>query len=384
MKFATDLSKGILGSADSQEMWIKSLAEISDSILLRPNVRILCVACGHSTEAIILAQRMLALGIQPEQVNHSIWLIDKYQVFTNHAKLVYGFKNVITADFLDWNNDMKFDAIVGNPPFQGEGGGGGQNKIYDPICRKTLTMLKDDGVMLFVTPASVTKNSKRFSLVGQPGLKTVDFTADDYFNVGINICAWVVDRSYSGLVTVKHKLGHDTQSNDQAIYDYSKVDRSFIDLYEALKRTTNTPDKRMFRQNNFGPAMAKKQDKHHPYPLYKINNGQPLLTFYSSREPYYIGLNKFTISMTKGFTDAATVISVDDYDVAHLTIAIEDLVEVDNIKSFIFSDYFIAHSARWKEVDGYGYNFALKYLPPFDIKRKWTSRSVEKFLKSFI
>ena len=384
MKFAVDLDKGILGTADSTEMWSGIIKEISNSVLKRPNVRILVVACGHGTEAVILAKRMMALGISKEQANKSIWLIDKYRVFTNHAKLAYGFKNVVTEDFLNWETNMKFDAIVGNPPFDGEGGGGGQNKIYDPICKKALTLLKDDGVIAFITPASALKESKRFSVINQPGLKVVDFTADNHFTVGIKICAWVIDKRHKGDVTVKYDGGTESQPSNRAIYDYSIVDKDFAKLYTALKLETNTPAKRMFKQNNFGPAMVKKQDKTHPYPLHKIDNGTKLLTFYSSREPYYIGKKKFTISMTKGFSDNAVVVDTADYDVAHLTIAVKNAQEVENIKSFIFSDYFVNHSARWKEVDGYGYNFALKYLPPFDVTKKWTNKSVQKFLESFV
>jgi hypothetical protein len=117
MKFATDLSKGILGNPDDPSLWEEIISYIPDSVLLKPNVRILNVACGHGTEAVILAKRMLALGIPKEQVQESIWLIDKYKVFTNHAKLAYGFKNVVTEDFLDWNPNMKFDAVLGNPPY---------------------------------------------------------------------------------------------------------------------------------------------------------------------------------------------------------------------------------------------------------------------------
>lgn len=153
MKFVTDLNKGILGAPDSPELWSEVLSNIPDSILKKPNVRILVMACGHATEAIILARRMLALGVNKKSAKKSIWLIDKYQVFTNPAKKIYGFENVVTEDFLNWNPNMKFDAIVGNPPFQsGNGESGGKHSLWRKFVKKSFELCADDGYVGIVCP----------------------------------------------------------------------------------------------------------------------------------------------------------------------------------------------------------------------------------------
>ena len=387
MKFATDLTKGILGSADSTEMWTEVTANIPDRVLKRPNVRILVVACGHGTEAVILARRMMALGISKEQVNRSIWLIDKYQVFTNHAKLVYGFRNVITEDFLKWETDMRFDVIVGNPPYQDGTKEGGQNKIYNQICKKTLTLLKDDGIMAFVTPTSVLKKSKRFSLIDQPGLKTVNFTADEHFDVGINICSWIIDKTYKSdqVTVVNADRTTDTQSSADPIYDYTTVDKNFTQLYNKLKSLMDSPEKRMFRENNFGDAISKKKTKAYTHVLYSVNRlGEKEVFGYSKRVPFFHGKKKIVVPMTKTLTDDSILVDTDDFYVAYLCTEIRSKKEADNIKSFIQSDYFREHSEKWRNLDGYGFNYALKYLPPFDSTRAWTNKEVKQFLESFI
>ena len=58
--------------------------------------------------------------------------------------------------------------------------------------------------------------------------------------------------------------------------------------------------------------------------------------------------------------------------------------EINNIKSFLFCDYFINHSKKWKELDGYGFNDCLKYIPPFDKTKSWDSDSVKQFLEGFL
>ena len=147
MKFITDLSKGVLGVADSVELWEDITSHIPDEVLLRPGVKILSVACGQFTEAIVIARRMLALGIDKHQVRDSIWLIDKYPMFTNYAKS-RGFTNVITGDFLEWTIDMRFDVVAGNPPYQL----GKNSNFYVEFITKSAEILKDDGVLTFITP----------------------------------------------------------------------------------------------------------------------------------------------------------------------------------------------------------------------------------------
>ena len=194
MKFAVDLDKGILGSPDSAELWQDITGRIPDKVLLKPNVRILVVACGHCTEAVILARRMLALGISKKAVQDSIWLIDKYQVFTNPAKKIFGFKNVVTADFLEWNPVMKFDVLVGNPPFQQPGS---KNTIYQHFYNKALDLAD---MVILVTPKnmmdSLVKENCDNVKIKKVIPNLVNFNnIESYFNVASTFCYFIIDQN---------------------------------------------------------------------------------------------------------------------------------------------------------------------------------------------
>ena len=202
MKFVTDLSKGVLGKADSTELWEDIISHIPDSVLQKPNVRILCVACGHGTTAIVLAKRMLALGISKEAVNDSLYLLDKYIVFTNPVKKVYGFKHVITADFLTWETDMKFDVIVGNPPFSGnktEIKGTRANQLYVQFINKSLKMGKFVGMVLPALwthkPGTVKKELHEFGLVKCK-------SCNSFFSIEVDTCYIIAEKGYTGELTI--------------------------------------------------------------------------------------------------------------------------------------------------------------------------------------
>lgn len=151
MRFVTDLSKGILGSADSTIMWTEIISHIPDSIFLKPNARILNLCFGHGAESDIIVERMKALGINDSEIQKRVYLLDKYHVFTNRAKR-RGYTNVITSDFLEWKSEMKFDVVIGNPPYQDPTG---QNTIYPKFYAKAISVCKPDGYISMITPPAI-------------------------------------------------------------------------------------------------------------------------------------------------------------------------------------------------------------------------------------
>ena len=300
----------------------------------------------------------------------------------------YDFNNLHNGDALKYDfNNMKFDVVIGNPPYQDGERAGGQNKLYNQFCKLALNTTHNTGYVSFVTPTAVTKPSKRFSIFQLQGLKTVDFTAGEYFSQGVNICSWFVDKSYNGDVTIKQSSGEYNQPSSELIQDTSDISSEFVKVYKALKSIANKPDTRMFKQNTIPgkPALNKQRDMVFNTALYKVVKGKPVFTTnYTKVAVKLPSATKVVFSMSKTISDDSTVVSALDFDQNHVFIDVENTTQVNNIKSFIFSEYFIEHCKQWKQVDGYGFNNALKFLPPFDKNKEWTNEGVKEFLESFI
>lgn len=151
MRFVTDLNKGILGKSDSTELWLEILSNIPDELFLKTDFKILITACGHASEADVIVKRMRSLGLTSQEANDRIFALDKYKVFTSEL-LGKGYKNVIKADFLNWETDMKFDVVVGNPPFKDPRG---KNAIYQHFYNKSYSLVKQDGYVALITPPTL-------------------------------------------------------------------------------------------------------------------------------------------------------------------------------------------------------------------------------------
>lgn len=301
---------------------------------------------------------------------------------SNQMRINYAVsKNKLTGQYATSHKPAKYDVIVSNPNFINKLAGG-NNKQYNEFSKNSLDMLADNGKLILVTPLSVLKKSKRFSVIGLNGLKIVDFSASNYLKT--KSCFWVVDKEYTGLVTVKQNDTEYAQSNDSMFFDYTVVDKNFVPLYTALKAVTNKPGTRMFVYNAVDARFGRKkvQDSIFQYPVYKLSDPIELVQ-YNKPKPKFYNQQKLVVSVTKAFTENAITVTTKDFDVNHACVDATD-EQAENIKSFLLTDCFKEHCAKWKDIEGYGFNNAIGRLPPFDKNKKWTEKSVRKFLDSFL
>jgi Eco57I restriction-modification methylase/Protein of unknown function (DUF1493) len=105
--------------------------------------------------------------------------------------------------------DMKFDVVVGNPPYQEHREHGkkvtGNGALWVKFITQALELVKDDGYVSLITPDSWT--SPTYDLMGSResilndyfkkyNLEHVDFDVKKYFkNVGIDPCYFIVKKS---------------------------------------------------------------------------------------------------------------------------------------------------------------------------------------------
>jgi type I restriction-modification system DNA methylase subunit len=113
--------------------------------------------------------------------------------------------NVHRGSFLDENFSEKmkqwgfekFDVVVGNPPYQ-DSGSTGDNKLYLDFIKRSISLINDDGYLIFVTPKNsidyILNLSKNRTYVDK--FYKIEYLALDtprmFFDVGSTFCYFLI------------------------------------------------------------------------------------------------------------------------------------------------------------------------------------------------
>lgn len=396
MRFVKDLSKGILGQPDSPELWQDIVSHIPNKVLLKPDVKILFPACGHATEADVIVKRMLSLGRSVEKIKDSVYLIDKYKVFTKDA-IRKGYKNVVKTDFLEWEPDMKFDVIIGNPPYQNPGKSKGQ-KLWYKFIFKSNDLLKKDGYLAMITPTSWIRGGVNHGKQGV--LKDLfakkqlvaanfrDITKKYFPKIGVDISWWVMQNT-NACEKTKFVLHDKTEYVDlKGVEVMSPIPDS-----RAISILNKFIDDKLEKENviyyNFKNAdlsieskepTKNKKVKHWVHGCSQKNNDH--YTYLDKRFNDKLDFPKILFVIGTRFWQP----HVDEENVGVIAQGFAIPIKKDWKKENILSVY---ESNLWKLIffnfqlqqNGFMKNAIVKKTPAMDLSKKWTNEEIYKYFK---
>jgi SAM-dependent methyltransferase len=192
-------------ASDQMTPWglaLKIVDEIPERLF---NSRVLIPGSGFGTFALALVYR----GWNPAMIT-SVEL-DSYYVLISQAALKNLGLDVVHSDFLTWNSGMKFDVIIGNPPYQRPKHAEG-NKDNRPLWIDFLArageLLSDGGWCSLLVPGQVAKSTrwdeagKGFKALQWGNILSVKTGVESWFNVGSFISQVTVTTGEQGLVNV--------------------------------------------------------------------------------------------------------------------------------------------------------------------------------------
>jgi len=167
-------------------------------------------------------------------IKNMLYMVELNNKNCNICKSIFGSNvQLICGNFLDDNifNNILFDCIVGNPPFQDNYGlsdagkriNGGKSKLYERIFLKSFSILKNGGYLSFVVPDNIFagNGSQSYQTIIQNHIPFVSFNPinQSYFQkIQQPICYFILHKIHSSsLTTIQH--------NEQLTFQIKLQDR---------------------------------------------------------------------------------------------------------------------------------------------------------------
>jgi hypothetical protein len=171
--YKIDSASGRIGKEDSPLLCSKIIEQIPiDQLLSFKSV--LDVGSGYGGISKAYVKRVESYIGRQEALSR-IWLIDNHIGCVNRC-LRLGFKNVVHADFLSWTPNMKFDVVIGNPPY-------GNGASLAPQFINKASEISD--LVVYVLPKSMKKASRLNRVTTDLQLMSSEDLPDGTFPRGI-------------------------------------------------------------------------------------------------------------------------------------------------------------------------------------------------------
>jgi hypothetical protein len=381
-KWKSDPSKGEVFTPS--ELVREILDKIPTSVWENPESIFLDPCMGKGTFLIEIITRLINIyGYSKEDAVSRVYGYDTCVKYINYLKRG-GLVNVSHKNFLNEEINMKFDVIIGNPPYQETHKDGGfqpkSHSLWLKIVQKSFDLVKKDGYTCFVTPNSWgSPTNTLFKSFKEKQLEYVNVDLNNFFkNVGSTFTYWILKNQNNQSMT---KIGDiivdfsnmeylPSDTNINSISVHKKV--IFDNKKEVFNFVCDTTSNHSTKGKKNG-LWSKDMGGEYVYPVFHTNSQ----SFYSKFQTTNHNSIKimFTISgyykpfLDLGETSGSEIV---------MSINVDNIEEGQNLMSILNSKLyrFIINTAKWS---GFLNKEVVRNLPKMDTSISWSDNSIYKY-----
>lgn len=297
-------------------------------------------------------------SIYVQVVKKELEEIQKYYGATKILK-----PNIYNKEFLNTDINMKFDIVIGNPPYQN----GPDKLFYIKFISKGLSLLKSNGIMSFINPYSWVDKSV-FNSMKKDGyfhlLKQVD--GDEIFKIsmGSPLCTFVYEKDASIKGCSKIEMHPKFKKDEFALQIISKILKNSIKPIKGKGQ----------------PGFIKNKTNNYKYPVYlssKNTKDDNRTMVWSDKPEKGTNVDKLIVAhiLVPGKTSMFSEFSKEK-GVGRYSQYFEcDLNESINIKSFFNSDIY-----KFIDLNMRVGRYAHLEIPNIDWSLKYSNESIYSIL----
>jgi hypothetical protein len=220
---------------------------------------------GKGTFLIEIVRRLTYIyGYTEKDAKSRVYGYDVRVKYINHLQR-RGFVNVRHKDFLDEIIKMKFDVVLGNPPYQGKNK---QDKLWVKFNIKGFELLKENGFLLMVSPNSWLRRpeSKSFSRITNifkgNQLIFVNTNVSHFFNgIGEKIAFHLLKKTKNSLQTIFRN----NNLTENIIYFGQKISLDDVELkkfeiFDKIEKSNHLRLREIFSKRDASDAKRSLKD----------------------------------------------------------------------------------------------------------------------------
>lgn len=137
-----------------EQLVAEILDQLPETVWTSPTTTFFDPAIGGGQFVRAIEQRLRACGHSDENIRHRVFGFEESDLHIRYAvnkhKLVGQYVRKPYDKFLEMDDTMKFDAVIGNPPYQDEHRSG--NPLWPLFVKKGFELIKDAGFVSMITP----------------------------------------------------------------------------------------------------------------------------------------------------------------------------------------------------------------------------------------